>query len=176
MDYGVFAGVMALCQQMKSIPPTAVCAANDPFVLYSLTINNFCIGLWYSFIPLLMFWIEKQRGDITGLSLLGWRLFKTFVIFCGIGHWSELSAIWLIDGIWLPVWFHCFTNIISLATVIFLFRFRHFLIKIPSPATYGDLVDKNKKLNNRNLALRIEVEKKDNLISAMEIRLNLKQN
>lgn len=176
MDYGIFAGLMALCRQIDHIPPTAVCAADDPGILLLLTINNICIGIWYFCIPFLMRYIRKKRDDIKGRALVGWSLFQIFVVFCGAGHVAELAAIWLVDGIFITAYWHCMTNLVSAATVVFLLKYKKYLLNIPTAHTLDNVLLENTELKQQQKEYILIVERQKTLIKAQELRLNLKQN
>lgn len=142
--------------------PHGMCLLWKPIYLWTLVISNLITSISYFGIPAILIYIFLKRRDFA----LNWifLLFGAFIILCGLTHIVNIFTYWY-PIYALQSFIEGSTALISLLTMITLYRIIPIVMTIPTP---DEIIKKDRELNQaKSIA-----ETKSNFLSNMshEIR------
>ncbi|MGK7903272.1 MAG: sensor histidine kinase [Hormoscilla sp.] len=134
--------------------PHGHCFLWKPGLVWLHVVSDALIALAYAWIPIVLVYLVKQRGDIP----FDWifLLFGSFIVSCGITHGMDIWTLWHPDY-WLSGFLKAVCATVSLTTGAVMVPLVPKVMMIPSPA----------QLRQTNLALQQEIS--DRILAEQEL-------
>lgn len=115
----------------SSFVPHGHCYLWKPGLVSLHIASDALIALAYYFIPLVLIYIVRKRGDMPFDGIF--FLFGCFILVCGTGHLMDIWTLWY-PTYWISGALKAFTALISVGTGAVLVSLTPSILALPSPA------------------------------------------
>ncbi|MCD2450749.1 PAS domain S-box protein [Methylicorpusculum oleiharenae] len=137
---------------VKNFTPHGYCLSWDSTLLWLHVASGAVIAFSYFLIPLVIFSFIRQRKGIPYSNVF--LMFCAFIVACGMTHVISVITIW-IPLYWLDGWVKALTAVLSLMTLIVVFRVVPQALELPDTVTIlrNEIREREKAEHAKNAAL-----------------------